>query len=261
MDNRPIGIFDSGIGGMTVYCQLKKILPNESYVYLADTLNNPYGDKTVKELNMLVDSNIEFLLSKGVKAIAVACNTASTLNLKSKSLKYNIPIYNVLQAGVNSVSSEKRILIAATKATVESGRYKEKINEIYPEINIYQVACPKIAPSIEFEDLDDRDIQNIVDGYIKEYCYKQIDSLIMGCTHYPIWEKYFLKSLPHVKIIDPAEKMAQSLKESLEYKGLLNEESKKESQDDIIYVTGDQKILSKKIKNIFSIDIKICKKS
>lgn len=260
MDNRPIGIFDSGIGGMTVYRQLKKILPNENYIYLADTLNSPYGDKSTEELNKLVDSNINFLMDQDVKSIVVACNTASTLDLESKMREFNIPIFDVLQAGIESLEDENKVIVAATKATVESGKYEDGIRFNHHDTEVIQVACPKIAPSIEFEDLENEYIQNIVDGYFKGFEDQKIDSLIMACTHYPIWEEYFQKALPETKMIDPAKRMAEDVKESLKIKGLLRDEIINDKEMDIVYVSGDERIFEKKQKNIFGFNIKICKK-
>lgn len=212
MDNRenPIGLFDSGIGGFTVLKELKKILPNENYIYLADLMNSPYGEKTGEEIFNFSKKNIEFLIKKGAKLIVFACNTASSFNVEKLRTIYNVPIITVIDSAINAIDGEyENILLAATSATVKASVYKDKIKNKITYTNFYSEACVKIASIIEENNLNPDQIQDVVDSYILKYREKNIDLLILGCTHYPIWSDYFKNSIGEkTKIVDPAIQVA-----------------------------------------------------
>lgn len=224
----PIGVFDSGVGGLTVLRELIRELPNEKYIYFADLKNSPYGNKTGEEIFEFSSKIIEFLVSKGVKLIAVACNTASSYKMDELRKKYKVPIITVLESGVEEIKSDsKGILLAATKATVESGKYDEKIKEINSKAQIYKVACIDIVDFIENRELNSDEIASVVDSYMKNFKEdieeKKIDTLILGCTHYPIWQEYFEESVgKNVDIINPAKKQAEIIRDYLTHNNMLN---------------------------------------
>lgn len=254
MDDRYIGVFDSGLGGITVLNELKKYLPHERFVFLADTKRSPYGEKTIEELYKIVFTNIETLISYDVKMIVFACNTASSLDLDYIRSKTDVPIVTVLEATLEEVSSEdKNILVAATEATIKSEKHKKLIQARYPSINVEGVACKNIVPYIEFEDLNEEEAQNVVGAYIKPYASKYYDSLVLGCTHYPIWTQHFANLLPQTRIINPAEKTAKICKNLLEKHNMLQLSSKADTSDDFYLVTSDEEIFRKKIKKIFGL--------
>lgn len=261
--NLPIGVFDSGVGGLTVLKELKKQLPNEKFIYLADLKNNPYGEKSGKLIESLARKIIEQLIIKGVKMIIIACNTASSYNIDKIRRDYKVPILTVLESGVKSISSNsKRILIAATTATCQADVYSQMISQGNKEVEVNCVPCPLIVPAIESNNIKNDEIQYIVDGYLSEYKKQKIDTLILGCTHYPIVKDYFKNSLEaSTVIIDPAIKLSIDVKKYLENHDLLSEN---ESLEDEFIVTDNLekfkintlKILNKEdIGNIKSIEI------
>lgn len=175
-----VGVFDSGIGGLTV---LKKIIdkyPNNEYIYYGDTLNVPYGNKTVDELYELSSKDIEFLISKNVDIIIIACGTISSNCINYLTNKYNIPIYDIISPTIKYLnnSNYNNIGIIATNRTIDSHIFKNNINK-----NIYEIKTPLLASIIENNELDN--INNILDKYLNKYKDK-IDILVLGCTHYPI---------------------------------------------------------------------------
>ncbi len=175
-----IGLFDSGVGGLTVLKKLVSKYPNNDYIYYGDTLNNPYGNKTKEELLKLSKQNMEFLIDKKVDLIIIACGTVSSNCLNELKLSYNIPIISIITPTIDYLNNNnyKNIGIIATKATINSHIFKNNINK-----NVIEIATPKLVPLIENNDLDN--IDNILHEYLDNYQNK-IDILILGCTHYPI---------------------------------------------------------------------------
>jgi len=175
-----VGIFDSGIGGLTVLKTFIKEYPNNEYIYYGDTLNLPYGNKTKKELIELSDKDVAFLIDKNVDIIIIACGTISSNCLDYLKNKYNIPIYDIISPTLEYLnnSTYQNIGVIATNRTIDSHIFKNSLNK-----NIYEINTPQLVPLIESSNLDN--IENILDNYLKEYKNK-IDILILGCTHYPI---------------------------------------------------------------------------
>lgn len=255
MDNRPIGVFDSGLGGLTVLGELIKQLPDESFIFIADTKNNPYGEKTSQELDKIVRKNFEKLIAVGVKAVVIACNTASTLDIDSYRKEYGLPIITVLEATIEEVDNRySRILVAATNATIKSNKHKILINEHFPGVQVEGVPCKDIVPEIEAGNPGDAKAQHIVDGYLSAYRFASYDALILGCTHYPIWEDNFRRALPQCKIINPASKTAYLTLNYLKTHNMLREHGDRDTSQISILVSGDEKDFKKKIKNIFKIN-------
>lgn len=175
-----VGVFDSGIGGLTVLRTLIKKHPKNEYIYYGDTLNLPYGIKKKDELEKLSSQDIEFLLSKNVDIIIIACGTVSSNCLNYLKDKYQIPIYDIISPTIKYInnSSYKNIGIIATERTIDSHIFQNNINK-----NIYEIKTPLLVPLIENNELDNLD--TVLDNYLKEYIDK-IDLLVLGCTHYPI---------------------------------------------------------------------------
>ena len=192
-----IGLFDSGLGGLTVLKTLLKKYPNNEYVYYGDTLNIPYGDKTKEELIILAKKNVEFLLSKNVDIIIIACGTVSSNCLDILKESYDIPIISILEPTIDYLnrSNYQNILVMATHATINSHIFKNNINK-----NIYELETPKLVPMIENNNL--LDIEEILHEYLDNYL-NNIDVLVLGCTHYPIIKDY-IKSVvgEHTNILD-----------------------------------------------------------
>ena len=184
-----IGIFDSGIGGLTVLKTLYNNYPNNDYIYYGDTINLPYGSKTKEELNNLSEHDVEFLIKEKVDMIIIACGTVSSNCLTHLKNKYSLPIYDIISPTIKYLNSStySNIGIIATSATINSNIFKNNLNK-----NVYQIETPSFVPLIEQNKKDEINIA--IDNYLKEYTNK-IDILVLGCTHYPIIKdelnKYF----------------------------------------------------------------------
>ncbi len=196
-----IGLFDSGMGGLTVLKTLRKKYPDNDYVYYGDNLNVPYGNKKIEELLVLAQNNIDFLISKNVEMIIIACGTISSTCYDAIKDKYNIPIYDIINPTLDYLNKSKNnnILVMATARTIDSHIFLDKVKK-----NIYELKTPELASLIENNQLNN--IDNILEKYLDDYIGK-IDTLVLGCTHYPIIIPNIKKILGNVKIIDMASKI------------------------------------------------------
>ena len=184
-----VGIFDSGIGGLTVLKTLLEKRPNNEYIYYGDTLNLPYGDKTKEELLKLAENDIEFLLEKNVDIIVIACGTISANCIHHLKNKYNIPIYDIINPTIEYInnSNYQNIGVIATNRTIDSHIFKKNINK-----NIIEIPTPKFVPLIENN--NHLELEKVIKEYLSDYQNK-IDALVLGCTHYPIIKENIKKHL------------------------------------------------------------------
>ncbi len=204
-DERAIGLFDSGIGGLTVLKHLIGAFPNESFVYLGDTARLPYGTKSAETIERYLVQNVRYLLSRDVKAIVVACNSASTILLK-KELDFGLPIYNVIEPGAQAAlqaSFNRRIGVLGTRATVQAEAYVNALKKIAPDVFVVQQACSLLVPLVE-EGWEDDPLTNLViHRYVHPVLEHGIDTLILGCTHYPVLFNGLRRVVgPHINLID-----------------------------------------------------------
>lgn len=221
-----VGVFDSGIGGLSVLRELEKILPNEDFYYYGDSLNNPYGEKSDEELFSITSGVVDYLVNKGCKLIVIACNTATTRCMKYLREKYKDIIFvgTVPAIKVACDRDFKNTLVMATPATIESERTMELIRDnIRKDQNIYLVACPGLANAIE--DNDQEKIKEILKDTFREYKDKEIDSIVLGCTHYPFIKEDILKEMPGVILLDGSRGVAMEVKRQLENNDLLSDKS------------------------------------
>lgn len=219
-----VGVFDSGIGGLSVLRELEKILPNEDFYYYGDSLNNPYGEKSDEELFEITSGVVDYLVNKGCRVIVIACNTATTRCMKYLREKYKDIIFvgTVPAIKVACDRNFKNTLVMATPATIESERTMELIRDnIRKDQNIYLVACPGLANAIE--DNDQEKIKEILKDTFREYKDKEIDSIVLGCTHYPFIKEDILKEMPGVILLDGSRGVAMEVKRQLENNGLLSD--------------------------------------
>lgn len=220
MDKRPIGIFDSGVGGLTVVKQIIKMLPEEDIIYFGDTARVPYGSKSKATVTKFSEQIIRFLKTKNVKAIVIACNTVSSNCYESLSETFpELPIIEVVTSGVEtclSVTRNKKVGLIGTQATVSSGAYERRLKSADSEIEVYKKACPLFVPLAE-EGWTNNEIARLtVKEYLGGLVEKGIDSLILGCTHYPTLKTCIGEFVgENVTIVDPAKVTAQKLKEFL----------------------------------------------
>lgn len=217
MTDRPIGLFDSGIGGLTVLRSLMTTFPNESFVYLGDTARLPYGNKSPDTIRKYLEQNIKFLVQQNVKAIIVACNSASTVLLEPGERHFPVPVYNVIEPGAAAalaVSVNKRIGVLGTKATVRAQSYANVLKKLDPSIEVIQQACPLLVPLVE-EGWEEDPLTNLVIyRYVQPVLATGVDTLILGCTHYPALRGGIGRVAgPNVNLIDSSEAIGKLLNE------------------------------------------------
>lgn len=211
-----IGVFDSGIGGVTVMKELLKVLPNEDYIYYSDTKNNPYGDKSKEEIINISDNIVSTLIDKGAKLIVIACNTASAIAKEYLRNKYSVPIIAIEPAYKLVHDSNDKTLVIATKATINSDNFK-KLYSVYDNHNTILMSCSGLADLIEEGNKDK--IINYLDNKFKDY--KDIKNVVLGCTHYPLIKEEISSILRNVTFYDGSEGVARHTKEVLENNNLL----------------------------------------
>lgn len=206
-DTRPIGIFDSGVGGLTVVKSLLQQLPGENFIYFGDTAHLPYGNKSQEELFQYAQYIVGFLLQQEVKAIVVACGTHSSITLPTIEKSCPVPIMGVVKAGAASAiktSRNGKIGIIATQASVNNGSYRQHIIS-QGDYQVFASACPRFVPLIEAGIFDGDEIEAAVQEYISPLLEKGIDTLVMGCTHYPFLADTLARFVgPGVTLVDPA---------------------------------------------------------
>ncbi|MCF8379964.1 MAG: glutamate racemase [Bacteroidales bacterium] len=232
----PIGLFDSGVGGLTVAAAIKQVLPNESMIYFGDTAHLPYGDKS-KETIVQYSLNIaQFLLNKGCKIILIACNSASANAFEEVRtfVGERAVVLNVIDPVVEYVGNEpslKNIGVIGTKATINSGSYSNGIQSLRPDVNVSSLATPLFVPMIEEGFIFDDISNGIIRSYLSRPELKEVDSLILACTHYPIIMNQIHRFFNfRVNIIDSAQIVAERLKFILSEKQLLNTSAKASHQ-------------------------------
>ena len=215
-----IGIFDSGVGGMTVARAIEQLLPDLPYIYFGDLAHSPYGSKSREMLIEYSCRNTDFLLAQGAKIIVIACKSASSTASHTLRERYQVPIIDVISPAVSraaGISESGRIGLIGTRATVNSGVYGKRLAEIRPESRLYPQACPLLVPLVEEGWLDRRETKMIVRKYLHPLRNSQIDTLILGCTHYPLLKKVIIPRIgKRVHIIDSSIEAAQHLKTMLE---------------------------------------------
>ena len=225
--NLPVGVFDSGVGGLTVAKEIMRQLPKEKIIYFGDTARVPYGNKSRETVIAYSRQIVEFLLGKGVKAIVVACNTASAFALETIRKDVPVPIVGVVKPGARTASKTTRngrIGIIGTEGTINSGLYAEYLNELDPGISVFGKACPLFVPLAEEGWLDDPVTVDVIRRYITPMLEKDIDTLVLGCTHYPLLADAIGRVAgDRVSLVNPARETALELARILTEKKLLNE--------------------------------------
>jgi len=224
--NLPIGIFDSGVGGLTVYRALHEQLPNERFVYLGDTARVPYGTKSLATVERYAVENAQFLAARGIKLLVVACNTASALALPAIRQALDLDVAGVIgpgaraAVGAESKSKDKQIGVIATESTVQSGAYTKAIALVDPSAVVIERACPLFVPLAEEGWADAAVARTVAESYLKDL-HSSIDTLVLGCTHYPILRNVIQDTIgAQVKLIDSGEATAREVKSLLETRGL-----------------------------------------
>lgn len=227
----PIGIFDSGVGGLTVYRALHDRLPNEHFVYLGDTARVPYGTKSLATVERYALENAQFLAKRGIKMLVVACNTASALALPSIRSQIGLDVVGVIGPGGRkavevTMCDSPRIGVVATEATVASGAYAEAINRACPEAEVFQTPCPLFVPLAEEGWTNEPETFSIAERYLAAMRDLKPDALVLGCTHYPILRDVIQRTVgENVTLIDSGEATADEVVALLREKDLANPNS------------------------------------
>lgn len=215
----PIGMFDSGIGGLTVLQQISKKLPQERVIYFGDTARLPYGEKSRETILRYSIENAVFLMEKNIKIIVVACNTASSIAIERLQQIFNIPIIGVIEPGVEQVvqtTRSQRIAVLGTKGTINSGVYREKILSRLPDAAIFSIACPLFVPLVEERFFSHQAARLIVQDYLAPLSKEKVDTVLLGCTHYPLLKPLIQEELgPDVSIVDSATCCAETVSKLL----------------------------------------------
>ena len=224
--NAPIGVFDSGVGGLTVAREIMRQIPNERIVYFGDTARVPYGSKSKDIITKYSRQIIRFLLTENVKAIVIACNTASAFALDTMQKEFDIPIIGVLKPGAKVAAKTTvngSIGLIGTEGTIHSGMYAQFIKSIKPDVEVIGKPCPLFVPLVEEGMLHDTITDQVAERYLSTLKDKNIDTLIMGCTHYPLLRSTIRRVMGEsVNLVNPAYETAIELKKLLENKNLAN---------------------------------------
>ncbi|HER25396.1 MAG TPA: glutamate racemase [Candidatus Atribacteria bacterium] len=255
MREQPIGFFDSGFGGLSVVKEVKKLLPQENIEYFADHLRQPYGEKSQAELIKFTFQIINFLLKKKIKIGVIACNTATAASLEKAREYYKIPLIGVIQPAVQDAikkSLNQRIGIIATEFTTKNGAYPTEINRVAPGTKVFSNFCPKFVYMVETGKFTTAETYRVAREYLEPLKKAQIDTLILGCTHYSFLKKVISEIMGEkVVIIDPSISTALAVKESLSQMGTLK---KKAISKEKYYTTGVVESEKKTAQTIFNCD-------
>jgi len=244
---RPIGIFDSGIGGLTVLKEIFDKLPLENTIYLGDTARVPYGNRSPETVTRYSFENTRFLSSKDVKILVIACNTASSVSLNAVRSSFSVPVVGVIEPGAKAAvaaTKKKKIGVIGTEATVRSSSYTRAIQAIDPSIEVSAIPCPLFVPLVEEGWTDGQITEMIAERYLAGMRDKDIDTLVLGCTHYPLLKQVLSKLMGDtVTLIDSAIETASEISTILDDQGLMNVPGQQVRHE--FYVTDSpQKFLS-----------------
>lgn len=219
MDNRPIGIFDSGVGGLTVFKEIRSLLPNENLIYFGDTARVPYGSKSPAIVQKYSLEIARFLEMQNVKLIVIACNTASALALSTLRSEVRIPVIGVIDPGVRAAIKSAQngtIAVIGTKATISSGVYQSRIQRLRNSLNVIAVPCPLFVPIVEENLINTKLAADALEMYLSDFKKTDIKSLILACTHYPLLKQQINSFFDEkINLVDSAYETAKEVKETL----------------------------------------------
>lgn len=265
MKNKPIGVFDSGVGGLTVVRSIIDLLPGEDVIYIGDDERGPYGPRDPEEVKGFAKEIIEYLIEMEVKLVVIACNTATAAYLEEAQRNYKIPIVGVIMPGARAAlreSRSKEVGVIGTVGTVDSGSYEKDLVRIDKNVRVHSRACPEFVEFVERNEVYGERITGIARTYLEPLVENGIDALILGCTHYPLLEDLIIEVVgPGVTLISSADETAAEVKDILEKLGWLNES---ESPGRVAFLTtGDvekckdmgRRFLGPEIKDVLPISL------
>ena len=257
--NAPVGVFDSGVGGLTVAREIMRQLPDERIVYFGDTARVPYGSKSRDTILRYSRQIIRFLRTKEVKAIVIACNTATALTLDTVAAESDIPIIGVIHAGAKTaVESTRngRIGVIGTEATIGSGIYTEVMKKMKPGIQVFGKSCPLFVPLVEEGFKEHVVTEEVIEYYLESMRHTQIDAMILGCTHYPLLRSKIRDYLgEEIKIVNPAYETAMDLKKLLYEKEMANDGTDAQHSVYSFYVSDAAEKCSRFANTVMPLDV------
>jgi len=264
---KPIGVFDSGIGGLTVVKRLASTLPNENIIYFGDTARVPYGSKSNSTVIEYSIQNTKFLLQKNIKALVVACNTASSITIPDLKKMFDIPIIGMIEPGSRMALNKthnKKIGVIGTRATISNLAYSKEIKRLNDKVEVFEKPCPLFVPLAEEGWIKHRATYEIAEEYLKELREIEIDTLVLGCTHYPILTEVIQKVIgPKVSLIDSGVASSELIKLELEKFNLLSDSGTIGSQE---YYVSDipakfkevaESFLGRGIEHVHKVDLEV----
>ncbi|HZV13260.1 MAG TPA: glutamate racemase [Candidatus Kapabacteria bacterium] len=264
-NERPIGVFDSGIGGLTVVHHLLRLLPNENIVYFGDTARVPYGGRSKEILRVYSLEDAAFLMSKNVKMIVIACNTVSAVGLEYVRARYDVPVLGVIIPGAQAAvraTKNKKIGVIGTMATVSSNSYTEAILALNPTVEVISQPCPLFVPLAEEGWTTQKATELIADEYLAPFKRAGVDTLVLGCTHYPLLHDMIEKVMgPNVMLVNPGAETAQATKAFLTEHNMLNASGLKPRHEFYVsdvplkFLEVGERFLGMKLENVAKVDI------
>ena len=257
----PIGVFDSGVGGLTVAREISRQLPDENIVYFGDTARVPYGSKSQNTIIRFSEQIIRFLKTKKVKAIVIACNTASALALDAVKDEFDIPILGVVIPGARAAveaTKNRKVGVVGTEATVQSGMYTKVIQGMNPEITVIEKACPLFVPLVEEGFKEHQVTEEVIEYYLESMRSTDIDAMILGCTHYPLLRSKIRAYMgDKIQIVNPAYETAMDLKCLLEENDMANDGTEGQHSNYSFYVSDAAEKFRKFANTVMPFDVPI----
>ena len=226
MDKRPIGIFDSGVGGITVLKEIKETLPKENIIYLGDTKNFPYGNKSKEDIIKFSIDNVQKLLEQNVKTIVIACGTATSQAIEILKEKFDIPIIGIIKPTVKYIKNQKfdKVGVIATEGTIKNGAWERKLKDQIPNIHVVNKACPMLATIAEEGKAKSKAGRKVIKEYMIPFKEKRVNKIILGCTHFPIYEQIIREELEYdVELINTGKFVSLELEQILKKNNLEND--------------------------------------
>ncbi len=251
MKEAPVGVFDSGVGGLSVYRWIKELLPHERVIYLADTARLPYGLKPQAVVREFVIQIVGFLVDLGAKAVVIACNTATAAGLEAASGRFSIPLVGMIGPGAREAvraTRNRRVGLLATEGTVRSGAYQRAIRQLDPEVEVFARGCTPFTTLVEEGRTEGPEAEEVVREQLAWFADKDIDTAILGCTHYAFLRSVISRVLgPSVTLVDPGRAVAEELAQLLRSQDLLNRGCET-APEDAFYTSGSPRRLQEMVQ-------------
>ncbi len=262
INSNSIGIFDSGVGGLTVLKEVSKMLPAENIIYLGDTARVPYGIRSPETVTRYSFECTEFLLRKKIKLLVIACNTVSAISLHEIQKKISIPVIGVIEPGARAAAistKNKRVGVIGTEATIKSSAYMKAIKALNKDIDVFGLSCPLFVPLAEEGWTDDVIAQLVAKKYLKDIIDMGVDTLVLGCTHYPLLKGVIKEIMSDVYLVDSAIETAKVVKDVLQTQRSMGSEQGKQkfyvTDSPEKFVSVGERFLGHKIENIKKISL------